>query len=1057
MNHDIRLFLQRQHPDLSRSLGDYITSLQLDDPLAPVTVVGPSTYANLTLRHERARQGFANVQFLTLPRLSELLGAPSLSAEGRRPLTAALESAVIRNVAAGSSGMLGSVGSHPSTHQSLRNTFRQLRDASDDTLERLSRRGTLQREVVELHRQFERDTSAYYTREDLAQAAADAVTEVARKGAAFGEDLGFVVFYLPREATPGEQNLVQALAEGNRCAVFLGLTGDDASDANIRGLADRLEPCLGQVAPGHHTGNAGGTHLLIAPDTHQEIRWVIRSLMSRAESGVPFRRMGALYRQSAPYGSLIREETELAGIPTSGPSGARLADSGPGRLLTGLMELAEGEFTRSSVMSWLTGCPVRPIGVSPRWFNPSRWDTVSKDAGVVSGRQQWLGRLRVHAERLERDAGDGESRGDLSESRARAMRREARTTRDLLAFIEGLIDDISPPADGSSWTEYGRWASGLLDRYVARDPELPEAESDALEKISASLASLEAVDSVSPGPTFRVFRDALSEALQASVGHSGTTGQGVFVAPVGAAIGMSFDAIYMVGMVEGGFPPAVADDPLVTERDRQAVGGAGAGLRLRQHSMTVERYEFLSALSTAPDRTLSYPRSNPASGRTNYPSRWFLEQASALEGTRVGSSAIESLGSRPWLTMIPSMEQSLTSVSVLAAADLHDHDLELLWTWKNEGLPVRSHPLSSSGPLARSMRMGGERYGRRFTEWDGNLSGVAEGSGLGSQIRNRLHSPTSLERWARCPFSYFLGSVLRIGSTESPEDVQTISPLERGSLVHGILEDFIREARKESLIPSPNEPWIQVHSRSLMRIAERAFADAEQRGVTGRRLLWNLEKENILTDLETFLDADSELRSRFGVSPIEVEARFGLGGDSWDEAVWTMGDGSRIGFRGLIDRVDVSPDGSSALVLDYKTGSRRPYEGLDSDPIDKGQRLQLAVYSLAAQGKLGPGADVRAAYWFATSRGDFALVPQQPVRIDEDTGKRFEEGISTIVSGIERGLFPANPGGPGWQREFENCGFCDFDSLCPSRRGRIWENVRSSPLLRDYIELSAEE
>ena len=300
--------------------------------------------------------------------------------------------------------MLGSVGSHPSTHQSLRNTFRQLRDASDDTLERLARRGTLQREVVELHRQFRRDTSAYYTGEDLAQAAADAVSEAVRKGVTFGEDLGFVVFYLPREVTPSEQDLVQALAEADRCAVFLGLTGDDASDAGIHSLADRLEPCLGQPNSGPNPGSAAETHLLIAPDTHQEIRWVIRSLMSRAESGVPFRRMGVLYRQSAPYGSLIREEMELAGIPTSGPSGARLADSGAGRLLTGLMELAEGEFSRSAVTSWLTACPVWPVGVNPRRFNPSRWDTISKDAGIVSGREQWLGRLEAHAKGLEAGA-----------------------------------------------------------------------------------------------------------------------------------------------------------------------------------------------------------------------------------------------------------------------------------------------------------------------------------------------------------------------------------------------------------------------------------------------------------------------------------------------------------------------------------------------------------------------------------------------------------------------------------------------------------------------------
>ena len=721
------------------------------------------------------------------------------------------------------------------------------------------------------------------------------------------------------------------------------------------------------------------------------------------------------------------------------------------------MDLSEGEYERHAVMSWLTGCPVRPVGVSPRRFNPSRWDSISKEAGVVSGAEEWRERLEAHADRLGRDADDGESRGDLSESRAIAMRLEARVARDLLAFIQRLIGDTAPPSDGSSWTEYGRWASGLLDSYLARGFEPPESETDTIERIRVGLASLEAVDALAPGPTFNVFKEALAETLQSSLGHSGATGQGVFVAPVGAAVGMSFDAVYMVGMVEGGFPPATADDPLISERDRQAVGGTAAGLRLRHDNMTGERYEFLSALATAPSRTLSYPRSNPASGRTNYPSRWFLEQASDLEGSRVGSSGMESLGARPWLTVIPSMELALASVSDLSAADLHDHDLELLWKWKRAGQPVRRHPLAQSGPLSRSMRMGGERYGPRFTEWDGNLSGVAEGSGFARRIGETLHSPTSLGRWAKCPFSYFLGSVLRIGSTESPEDAQTISALERGSLVHGILEAFIREAQEESRVPSPGEPWDSDHRSSLMRIAERAFQQAEDRGITGRLLLWNLEKQNILADLETFLDADAELRSRFSVSPAEVEARFGLRGDSWDEAVWTLDDGSRIGFRGLIDRVDVSPDGRSALVLDYKTGSRYPYRGLEDDPIDGGQRLQLAVYSLAAGARLGSDVDVRAAYWFATSRGDFALAPPQPIRIDEDTAKRFEEGVSTIVTGIGSGLFPANPGGPGWQSEFKNCGFCDFDSLCPSRRGRIWQNISSSPLLRDYGELSSEE
>ena len=81
-----------------------IRQLQRDDPLRPVTVVAPSNYALLSLRHRLGRSGFANVQFMVFPRLAELLGAPSLSAQGRRPLTSIFDSAVVRDVRLRSKG-----------------------------------------------------------------------------------------------------------------------------------------------------------------------------------------------------------------------------------------------------------------------------------------------------------------------------------------------------------------------------------------------------------------------------------------------------------------------------------------------------------------------------------------------------------------------------------------------------------------------------------------------------------------------------------------------------------------------------------------------------------------------------------------------------------------------------------------------------------------------------------------------------------------------------------------------------------------------------------------
>ena len=86
-----------------------------------------------------------------------------------------------------------------------------------------------------------------------------------------------------------------------------------------------------------------------------------------------------------------------------------------------------------------------------------------------------------------------------------------------------------------------------------------------------------------------------------------------------------------------------------------------------------------------------------------------------------------------------------------------------------------------------------------------------EGSRLAERLENTPLSPTSLEQWAGCPFRYFLGHVLRISALDDPEEIYAITPLERGSLVHGVLEEFIGKAKEESTLPQPSEPWSRQH------------------------------------------------------------------------------------------------------------------------------------------------------------------------------------------------------------------------------------------------------
>ena len=1042
-----QLIVGRQSASLRQTLWDLIREAKGDDVLTPVTVVGPTRYANLSLRHELGRTGFANVRFIVLPALAELLGAAALAGTGRRPLTPTLEGVSMRTALSNATGALAPVRGHPSTQASVRASFRELRKAPADVLDALEAQDGVRSEIVRLYRTFRQSTANdWYDAEDLAEAAAETV----RRGDTPGlDDLGTIVFYLPRDASPAQTELVEALASQGRCAVMLGTTGDDEADGPTLALAQTLANAFpsSQAADGKDDPSAeppGDTALHIAPNAHEELRWVIRQIVGEAEkNGTPFHRMAILYRAETPYATLIPDEFDLADIPMAGPSRESLAESGVGRTLLGLLDLSSREFRRADVMAWLTGCPVLPPTGRTPGFNPSHWDSLTRKAGVVSGLEQWNDRLNRFANDLVDTATDRLGKDEISEGRAERMRYEANAARNAVAFIGKLGGDVRPPTDGSSWAQFCGWAKGLLATYLSRD-----ARNDkAFERVEELLEELMAADSINDSTTVDVFRQTIEEALRAPVGQLGPTGSGVFVSSLEVAAGMSFDAVWLVGMIEGVVPPAIRPDPLIPESGWQLAGGRSRAAQ----RVASERCDYLSALASAPRRTLSYPVADGGSQRQAYPSRWFLEQASRLEGKPVHTGDLPRLRGRPWLTTTDSAEHALADPSGLFLADCHDYMLRRLLQWKQAGDRVSKHPLLQAGTPAKAITAGLSRNLQQFTEFDGNLSKMAGTDKFQLGLAQSPVSPTRLESWAKCPFSYFLGQALRLSALEIPEEITAISALDRGDLVHRVLERFIDGESKASRLPASGEAWSTSARDRLFEIAEAAFRGAEDRGVTGKHLLWQMAKQDIQDDLESFLEEDRNLRRLLGTGRIDVEVEFGgtAGG------LEVLDPETQLRFRGKIDRLDISADGQSVLVLDYKTGGASLYSGLKDDVIDGGKRLQLGVYSLAAQQIVPDASNVRAAYWFATTRGGFQFAPVGHFDItDGEVRARFQQGVSTIVAGIGSGVFPANPG-PSDRNGHANCRYCDFNNLCPARRGEMWDRKKSDALLAGYLSLSA--
>ncbi len=1026
--------IEQAQERLERLLNEF----QAEDPFAPVTVVVPTPYAGLYLRRDIGRRGLVNVRFLPLARVAELLGASSLAANGQRPLKPPIEFAAVRRAASAAAGELEPFRAHPSFHASLRSTFRDLRRAAPDAITALERRRGMSGEIARLYARYREHTKAYYDREALAEAAADSV-RTGRADTALTA-LGPVVAYLPRTLTPSEQHLFDALHDAWKCATILAATGDEEAD-------EILLPAAAPSASSKQPPRPA--HLLVTSDTGEEVRSVVRSIAAAAHAGTPFHRMAILYWRQETYAALIAEQLAAAGIPIAGPSTERLAATSVGRMLKGIVDLAGSDLPREEVMRWLTSCPVKPPAVG---FSPSRWDAISREAGVVVGIDQWRDRLANYAAAQQRATTRKDE--ELSEGREKELAQSAAEAWALRSFMIRLLDTLNRSDDSQTWVAFVKWSKELIDRYLDEEA-LPSVERENLDTLVTALQELANLDEMEDSADLDAFRAALDEVLSRPAARAGALGEGLFVGPVRIAAGLRFDRVYLVGMVEGLVPAQPPDDPLLPHSERERAG-------LPPRSTAAERYDYLAAAAAGRTRVLTFARGNNIAQREQHPSRWFLEQASRLYGSPVypsmlsGSHDLVSLREQPWFEEVVSAQHGINTVSASQPADIHDYDLHQLSHWRQVGNAIDAHHLAQSEPvLSRALQMQRARNAKPLTHWDGDLTSAISPSGRIGLSNREFFSPTRLQTWATCPFRYFLSNVLGIAAPEQPEELATISALERGSLLHAILERFIQAAQEQGTIPPPDQPWTDDYRRQLFKVAEEEFQQAEQRGVTGKPLLWELARDEMLSDLERFLKEDAKLRKKHGVSPHAVENAFGFSRKEdqtpLDWVEWSSARTGTLRFRGFIDRIDLSPSGDTALVLDYKTGGTSSYANMNKDPVQRGKLLQLPVYGLAARQLLGDEVNIKVAYWFVTEKGNFKTRPPTPKTLEEMLDA-FSDVVGTITHGIGAGLFPANPGKGGG-----NCRYCEFKNLCPTRRELHWQRKCNDPRLSPYVAMADEE
>ena len=169
--------------------------------MAPVTVLVPNNIAGIVARRFLARgltdegNGIAGVYFSTLPRLAELLAAPTLTAQGRRPATRPVTAAAIRGRLDADPGIFEPVANHPSTSRALAQAMTALRDVDETTFTTLAPASSLVKDVVRLHHETYSELALkWYDATDLLKTA----TTIVHEQPSATKELGPVLLYLPQ-------------------------------------------------------------------------------------------------------------------------------------------------------------------------------------------------------------------------------------------------------------------------------------------------------------------------------------------------------------------------------------------------------------------------------------------------------------------------------------------------------------------------------------------------------------------------------------------------------------------------------------------------------------------------------------------------------------------------------------------------------------------------------------------------------------------------------------------------------------------------------------------
>lgn len=383
-------------------------------------------------------------------------------------------------------------------------------------------------------------------------------------------------------------------------------------------------------------------------------------------------------------------------------------------------------------------------------------------------------------------------------------------------------------------------------------------------------------------------------------------------------------ALYIIGVNDGVLPSASKEEGILSDNDREILLEKGISLASDTRTKIFEEQFLVYTAFTIAEEYLvvTYPLAD-FEGKSQRPSIIVHRLKKILpnvkeesEGFKLVNDKYEKISAK-----IPTLNELMIAIrKKYDGAEIEDY-------WKYVYDWYLREPKWKE-------RIEYVRKGLEYTNLENNIS-KEKAKKLYEDNKNKISlSVSRLERYAQCPFAYYI----QYGLKAKDRKIYEFTAPDLGSFMHEILDEFTNEIKEKDL------KWSDLSKENCRNIINSLVDNQVKNNKSS--ILNSSKRYSYFTDrfkriLTKSVMVISEQMKRSDFEIYKNELAFGFSKDV-NSIKLDLPSGESFYLNGRIDRVDkLNLDGETYLrIIDYKTGSKK----FDLNKFYNGLQMQLLVY-----------------------------------------------------------------------------------------------------------------